>query len=396
MRSSLIQKITYSIISTIICCGLLLIYYSFYKKEKKIQFEDLIMCTLLVAVSSLRYGVGSDYFRYLESASLYGKMFALNIGSLFSVETIQKYSYEVGYKILSVLSYKISPSPYFIFWVVSAIIYIPMVIYCRKETRDSRIAIAVYLLFGYWGISLNVIGQSIAMVLLLHARSAIDHKKYILAALLAICAESFHTTAIIAALLILLPSIPFVKSFFRASKRNLVKMIIIGIVARSGIGILRNALSRTALFSRYTRYLSTDISDIGSRVYMMLGALIETLLVIAIVYMAIKKIEQETSNNSKLEELIPIVMLGIPFAIVGISRADWLWLSIRFAEYFFVFLIALIPEIISTTDTINRRGIIAFNRKRIPFWLTMIAWHAVFAILMFNNNKFIIDTYLFK
>lgn len=396
MNSGLTQKISYSVISTLICCGLILIYCSLYKKGKKIQFEDLIICTLLVVISSLRYGVGTDYFRYLEGASKWVRQFDSNIGSLFSNEIIQKYSFEIGYKLLSVLSNRISSSPYSIFWAVSIVTYIPVVVYCRKDTSDSRIALAVYLLFGYWGISLNVIGQSIAMVMLLHARSAFGRKRYVLAVLLLMCAVSFHASAIIAAILIFLPKIPLAKFLTKASKRNLGKMIIIGIVARGGVEILANALLRTVSFARYTRYLSTGISDIGSRIYIMFGALIETLLVIAILYMAINKLEKDKSSYPKLEELIPIVMLGIPFAIVGISRSDWLWLSIRFAEYFFIFLIALIPELIDTSGEYVKRGVITIKRQRVQFWLAMIAWHAIFAMFMFNNNRFTIDTYLFK
>jgi len=98
----------------------------------------------------------------------------------------------------------------------------------------------------------------------------------------------------------------------------------------------------------------------------------------------------------KAFKIVSIVMVGIPFSIIGISRSEWLWLSNRFAEYFFLFLIVLIPKLIdSGSESANRIGVIAIHRKNVPFWAVMIVWHAAFAILMFNNN-FASDTYLFQ
>lgn len=396
MSENMIRKLSWSVISTLVCCCLLLIYYAFYKKGKKIKFEDWILCALIVAVSSLRYGVGSDYFRYLESAERWVRLYDSDIKSLFSSNVLQQYSYEVGYTILSVVSHKISDSPYTVFWLVSFIIYIPLVIYCRKYTRDSRIAIAVYLLFGYWGISLNVIGQSVAMIFLLFANKAINNKKYIISILLILCAETFHTTAIVAASLIMLTKAPFIKKFFEPTRGNLVKMVVIGIAMRFATGLLENILSRSSTFARYTRYLGTGVSDIVARRYTMIGTFIEGALVLIILYMAIDKLNNAYGKAKNLSNLISIIMIGIPFNIVGISRTNWMWLSNRFAEYFFIFLIVLIPEIIINSETDTKRGVIAVRKKRIPFWMTLIAWHAIFAIAMFNNNKFVIDTYLFK
>ena len=397
MSESTIRKLNYSIISTLICCVLILIYRCLYKKSKKIQVEDCVLAALLIIISSLRYGVGSDYFRYMESAARWAKLFSSDIKRLFTSEILERYSNEIGYKLLSVLSYKISDSPYTVFWIVSIIIYIPIVIYCRKYTKDSFYALAIYLLFGYWGISLNVLGQSIAMVLILFAKNAINRKKYITGVILVICAETFHATAIVAAVLIILPSFAVFKRFLRPTKMNLAKIIIIGIILRTMIGVSVSLISRIRLFSRYTRYLGTEVSELVARNYTMIGTFIETFLVISILYMAITRIEKKQVKNQELSNLVSIIMIGIPFSIVGISRANWLWLSNRFAEYFFIFLIALIPEIMAAdNEKVTRRGIIAVNHKKLSFWLVLIAWHAIFSVVMFNNNKFIIDTYLFK
>lgn len=397
MNANQVGKLPYSIISTCICCAVLILYCALYKKGKRMHFEDVVLAGILIVLSSIRYGVGSDYFRYLESSFRWARMFETNIRSLFSADVISQYSFEIGYKILSVLSHKISQSPYTIFWLVSVVIYIPLIVYCRKNTKDARFAIAVYLLFGYWGMSLNVIGQSVSMIYVLYLENAIEQKKYIYAVFFALCAVAFHTTAIVAVIIVILAHLPFGKNFLNPTKVNLLKMIIIGIVARGGTELLRSILSRNMYTARYARYLSTGVSEIGRRIYMMIGACIETILVILIVFMVVKRLDGWDTNNQKLQRFASIVMIGIPFGIVGISRSDWLWLSIRFAEYFFVFLIALIPEMLDISPVENeRRGIINIDRKKLPFWVTIIAWHAIFAVIMFNNNQFVLDTYLFK
>ena len=396
MSDSLVSKLNWSVVSTVICCCIIFIYYALYKKGKRLHFEDYIICFLLVVISSLRYGVGSDYFRYLEGAARWVRLFDSDVKSLFTDNVLQRYSFEIGYKILSVISHRISESPYMVFWLVSFVIYIPLIIYCRKNTRDSRIAVAVYLLFGYWDISLNVIGQSVAMILMLIANKAMDDKKYIVSVLLIICAVTFHTTAIVAAVLILLSKTPFFKRFLEPTRGNLIKMVVIGIAMRFATGLFGNILSRSSIFASYTRYLSTGVSDIVARRYTMIGTFIEGILVLMFLYMAIKKLENDSMRDKKLSNVSSMIMIGIPFNIVGISRSDWMWLSNRFAEYFFIFLIVLIPEIIINSETDTKRGVIAISNKYIPFWLTMIFWHAIFAIVMFNNNHFVIDTYLFK
>ena len=396
MSATKIKMLNYSVVSTLICCGILFIYISFYKKGKKIHIEDIALSILLIVISSLRYGMGSDYFRYLESASRWARLFSSNVQSLFTADVLQTYSYEIGYKLLSVISYKISDSPYTIFWLVSIITYFPLVLYSRKHTEDSRVAIAIYLLFGYWGLSLNAIDQSIAMIFILLAKNAIDNKKYVVGTLLILCAEMFHTTAIVAATLIILSNVVVIKSFFEPTKRNLLLMIVIGLTLKAALDFLLNIASNFSLFAQYSNYTDTGVSEKITRKYMMIGAFIETLLVVVILYLSIKKLEKDIKNKYQLSQMISVVMIGIPFSIIGISGSDWLWLSNRFAEYFFLFLIVLIPEMIHNSNTGIQRGIIKIEKKRASFWVAMVVWHAIFAVVMFNNNQFVIDTYLFK
>ncbi len=401
MSTHIVKRLVYSVVSTIICCLILTIYNALYKKGKKVHAEDAAIALILVVVSSLRYGVGSDYFRYLSISNTWFNKFSSNIWSLFSIDVLQKYSFEVGYKFLSVISRKLSSSPYAIFWLVSIVIYVPIVIYCRKNTKDSFVAIAVYLLFGYWGLSLNVLGQSIAMVLLLFAEQALEKRRRIAAFLFFVCAETFHTTAVLAFALIILVHSGILKRFLAPTKRNLMIMISIGLLLRISTEVLKSVISSIPLIAHYARYIDTDASEHLSRLLVMAGVFIETCLVAAIVRMGIRTADIRAksafvTDNKRIEKVMSIIMLGIPFGIVGISRSDWMWLSSRFAEYFFIFLIVLIPEIVNSDHLPAKRiGVIKIYNRQVLFWTVLVLWHAIFAAFAANNNKFIIDTYLF-
>ena len=134
----------------------------------------------------------------------------------------------------------------------------------------------------------------------------------------------------------------------------------------------------------------------------MAGVFIETCLVAAIVRMGIRTADIRAksafvTDNKRIEKVMSIIMLGIPFGIVGISRSDWMWLSSRFAEYFFIFLIVLIPEIVNSDHLPAKRiGVIKIYNRQVLFWTVLVLWHAIFAAFAANNNKFIIDTYLFQ
>ncbi len=394
MSAYRISILKYSVFSSIICCALIIFYMMFYKKGKKIGFEDILFSCLLVIVSSVRYGVGSDYFRYLEATRQITNLYSSNLKDLLTSSILQHYG--AGYKFLSYFSGKISRNPYCVFWIVSIIIYPPIVFYCRKHTNNPIAAISVFFLFGYWGLSLNALRQCIAMVMILYVEIALENRKYILAILLTMCAVAFHTTAIVAAVFIALTKIVLIEKFFEPTKRNLLKMIIIGLVLRTATELLSNVISRFANFAQYTKYLDTQLSERATRTYMMIGVLIEAVVVVIILYVAINKLEKTLQGNGRLSKLISIVMIGIPFSILGISRTDWLWLSNRFAEYFFIFLIVLIPEMICDSSIGTRRGVITIKKNRMLFWLSLIVCHALFAFALFNNNSFVIDTYLFK
>lgn len=333
----------YSLFSTFICISLCFIYALLWRKGNRLRIGDIVITIILIAVSSLRYDVGSDYIRYLESSQYAARRFA-DLHFLFSAENLKRYSYEVGYETISVLTSRLFSSKYAIFWVVSIIIYIPIIRFCRKHTDNSRIALATFLLFGFWGLTLNIMKQAIAMVIVLYVYEFLKEKKYVPAGLLTLVTISFHITALIAVVCIVIVHFGLLKKFIEPSMRNLWLMCGVGVVLRFGTQLLISVLGRVGLYSQYLTYATAGVGDETSRKYIWIGALIETLFIIFILRLCIRRKQELIFRSAEIENIISIVMIGIPFSIIGISKT--LWLANRFAKFFFIFIIVLLPTLL--------------------------------------------------
>ena len=206
----MLDMLAYSIESTMICCILICIYKVFSHNSKQLRAGDIFIMAIMIGISSIRYNVGSDYMRYLDSAKFVTAKFH-TIGSLFSADVLKQYSYQIGFPILAIIANIFSKSQYAIFWIISFVHYVPIIFFCRKRTNDAVIAFSVFLLFGYWLFSLSILKQAIALVLLLYASEALCRKKYILFLVLSFIAILFHTTAIIAIIALLIVNFKWIE-----------------------------------------------------------------------------------------------------------------------------------------------------------------------------------------
>ena len=388
-----ITGIQYSIVTTLICCCIVFFYALLFRKGKRIKIGDVLITILLICISSLRYDVGTDYDRYIVSAENSARIFS-GLKNVFSAEVMKQYSYEVGYEALSVITSRISSSEYAIFWVTSVLMYVPLMFYCRKHTSNAFIAFSTYILFGFWGMSLNIIKQSIAMIAVLFYYEAIKQKKYIACLILAVFAQLYHTTSIVAVVFIFLCHFNFSKTLLKPTRRNLYMVTSVGILLRISTGFLFRILSHISIFAKYIKYLDGSLGDSLSRSFIMIDAFLEAIIVFGFLYVAIGKIRTLKRKNSNIEKIISFIMVGLLFNIVGISKT--LWLSKRFAEFFYIFLIVLIPDLLGTRKArLNNHGV-GITRQSLVYWAVMIIWHIFYAVLSLDNHGFQLQTYLFR
>lgn len=382
IESKIFNILIWIFISTTLCCFLILLYNLRRQHTRKIQIEDLGIATLLILIAGLRYEVGSDYIRYMESASFAMRKFS-DLHYLFSKDVLEQYSFEVGYEFLSVVTSWISDSKYAIFWTVAFLLYIPLVLYCRKCSNSPYIAVSTFLLFGFWGLSLNILKQAISMMFVICVFESIRNKRYILSIIFSTCSLLFHTTAALAILLVIIANI----GLFKPTKKNLLYAIILGVILNIFSGYILPNLSIDVFQDKYSGYYTGE----ELRKFIWIGALFESLMCVFICYKSINNIHAMRTLNNDIDKYISIVMLGIPFSIMGISHS--LWLANRFAKFCFIFLIIVVPALIGYNS--EKKHYVLKQNTRVYIWILLLVWHMLYSVLMLDNNRFNIDTILF-
>ena len=237
--------------------------------------------------------------------------------------------------------------------------------------------------------SLNVIKQVIAMVFVCFAYEEFKKRKLLFFLLFSIGGVMFHSTALLAIIGLI------AASFIRPSFRNLNICIAIGVVLKFVVMFLINFLTRFTIFERYySRYIVNGTVSGVNRNVIPVGVLLETILVILILYFAIKNKELLKITTPDIDSYISVVMISVSFSILGLSHT--LWLANRFAKYFSQFLTILIPAIMMQgKESFNvKRFVIRIDHSFIIL-LILFVWHFFYSSLMLDNNTFMIDTLFF-
>ena len=364
------------------------IYFRDVVYSHRIRIADLLSISLLIFVTSARYGVGSDYYKYLRMSQSYANHFR-TLDNLLRGEVIRDYSYQIGFPAISIIANSLFHNEYAVFFVVACMIYIPFVLYFRKKSPNVFYSICVYILFGLWGLSLNVIKQAIAMVFICFAYEALKNRRFVLFALLTLLGTSFHSTALLAAIGL------FVATFIKPTRRSLNICIVVGVVLRFVIMIIIRFLTRFALFARYyARYISGDTVSGVNRTVIPVGVLLETVFVLYVLNMAIKNKDELESIMPDIDSYISVIMVSIPFSILGISGS--LWLANRFAKFYLLFLTILMPALMMQGKDLSRtRSYVIRVDRSFILLLMLFVWHFFYSSLILDNNAFIIDSLFF-
>ena len=170
---------------------------SYFKKKNKILFVGISIIAILipcVLAGARDYTIGSDVL-------IYGNHIFYNSLALSFTEYM-KTNAEFLYLILVYVCSHICPELFFQYFIIEAIIFIPIYITLQRDEcyRYAWLGVAVYFLVLY-PYSLNLLRQSIAVSIVLYSlRFVLNHKIkwFILSIVIAVL---FHKTAVIALLI---------------------------------------------------------------------------------------------------------------------------------------------------------------------------------------------------
>lgn len=322
------------------------------KKENKHTFYQLAFFFMVIFVlwflTAFRSVIiGNDTLNYVRYFPLFGE------GGLDFDSRI-----EIGYQLLNILVYKISPNPYFFLGAVATICYVGTGIYIYKYS--DNIVFSTVLLFPIaFSLYTNILRQAVAMVICLFAYQAIKKKKYWLAILLVLLASTFHTSALIVLALLfhrLIPKKPF----------WVIPLTAI-FIALSLSGVMDNVFA--TIMGEYGGYYGKDDMTNG-----WLGIAYYCLRALSFYLLAFLSYEKKVKENSLVLSLFTMILITVSF---GFS----LNIFSRATNYF------LLAAVVELPNAIGRGGL---KHKKILMFLLgfiMVLYFLVTLIIRPDWNR---------
>lgn len=369
----------YIFLSTVLYLIVILLTTSFYivldKKNKKIQIIDVCIIILLVTVTGIRYGIGTDYLSYYYEFN--------DIKFQYSnVTEILTLGYQFGFPLLNYILKSLLDNEYFIFWAVSIFVYPLLIFYMRKKTKIASIAFGTFMLMGFFDVSMNILKQQISMVLILFAYEYLIKKKFGKFTVLIAVAGTFHLTSILVGLLLVC------SNFIKPTFKNLIISIITGIIGYFTYKfILFKVFAYNTIFSKYEKYLLLQESGEFDRQYRELSIIgyAGIFILLSIILLKYKE-ELKVILNGRIN-MISLLFIGITISIISIDY----WVLNRIALYLYQFIITLIPALFCVLKDKKEKTIYF-----VFIVLMLISWFIFFVILAGNNYSYTYKTYLFK
>lgn len=197
--------------------SLLFLYFSekVEKKSKVLKFVFVLLSLITVSLLACNRAetIGTDILVYVKPYFDYIKNYGV-------VWLYRNSNCEILYLFLNYLIIIVGGNFKVLLFTITFLISLIYYIYA-KENRESNILItySVYL-FVIFGITLNLVRQSIAMVIVLYSTKYLKKHQFKRYLMMILIACGFHSTAII------MIALYFIYCFFGTNFENLVKMII--------------------------------------------------------------------------------------------------------------------------------------------------------------------------
>lgn len=302
-----------------------------YSYNKKILFF-IIMFIVFIRSAFRSYSVGNDTETYLHTFTAVSSVDSL-VGLLSTGLILTQ---EIGYLLLNLICYKLFNHYQSILIVSSLFVFWGYYKFIKKYTTSLFLAFATFFLLRFSDEAMNIIRQSIAMVIILHSFDCIktnNIKKY---SLLIVAAFLFHKTALVFA-----PAWWFCKMQFGKImiSRFLVISVLIMILLKIGLSFL------VPIMGRYSTYMTDDYDyTSGGKIAPLLNVLIY-LTILLFVNRQIHITSKKNNHISLIKNMMSmrnLLFTGICILIVSLSNA----LIFRVALYYCMFVIVLLPNAI--------------------------------------------------
>ncbi|WP_434794261.1 Transmembrane protein EpsG [Terrisporobacter petrolearius] len=286
-------------------------------KRKYSCIISVILMILLFVVSALRSDtVGTDLVRYIPRFNTISNS---SWNSL--IELSDKWSFEYGFTFFCKLISYIS-NDYRVFLVMtSAVVCAGFLIGILCLSKMPVMSILVFLCYGYWGSSMNIIRQSMAMAILFCALVQITKNKKVKAMILICLATLLQSTSILYLIILLLSKKKFQKR----------EVILLSILTGVLFFIPKSFIAKIISFTSFGWYSSNEGSG--------LTTLMVLVFITILVYLFKNKIKDDDANIDTWMWFLSISILANVLALkIGIFE--------RVMRLFLLPLMIIMPDLI--------------------------------------------------
>ena len=309
-------------------------------------FLGVVTVLVMSFFAGFRDHLGTDYDNYVEIFdNLAWDKISIN-GNI-----------EVGYSILNVLVKTVVDYYPIAFTLAAFIMYFPIYLTCRRESAYVELSLFLYVCFGLFINSFNIMRQYMAAGILFYAWKFVHQKRFFVYLIYVLIAMLFHRAAII-----MIPGY-FVVRYMKGRYADVMRLAIVicAIVIMYKIqdvyAILYNILPNSSKYKEYFNPNGIEINDALGLTYPLFSV---------IVYVMYRIAKNRHGTNEKLEQQINILTLGFFFSAIG-QRVE---IILRLQIFFVPIMIILIPNLISK-----------FRNKQLWYLLVILAGLSYFLLV---------------
>lgn len=327
-----------------------------WKRHSKISgmssFLIILAFCSMVLISGLRHNVGTDYYEYV----IIFKYLALHDGVWFGFQI------EPVFVLLIKAIAIFSNNSVWIFMLTSFFTIYFVFKASVKSCKLYDLAIFLFIAFGFYTSSLNIVRQWMAASVLLYAYTFLankQHTKFFKYVLLACCC---HYSA-----LVVFP----VYLFINKPRKDITRifLMMIGVILFNAtnyiVTILRTVSLNVPVLNKYYKLLTLN-ENIGSSVFVFPMFCVLTYLLYALL------IRRNKQKTDRIEIYMNILSTGFVFSLIG----QKLMIFNRLQFFFIIVLIIIIPQIACL-----------LKKKEVPlFYLACILIGTIFMVYSLIQN----------
>lgn len=286
---------------------------NWYKNNKKLKmiFVFLVTIQLFLILALRKSSVGVDIRGYVRQF-----IFVRHA----SLDEILLLRHEIGYKLLVKLISFLTGNPQMFLAIISGISIIPIGRLIYKYSRMPFLSFALYISFNFYAFVFSGLRQAIAISIICISYDYIREQKPLKFILTVIIASLFHKSA-----MFFLPA--YIIAKIKLNKKSLMTLL---------LGNMIIYIFRIEIMGFITTYVfdSFDIIESNSYTWFLFNLFIYILCLVFY--------KSTIERNYKSNELYLLVAIGISLMLFATVSNN----AMRIANYYHIFIILLIPEVI--------------------------------------------------